>query len=205
VNVHPADRARRGIPRQLARPVPSTSRLGPPGPASAILGAVRRAPDDELLSLVAETNDLRRVVGQALWLLRSILLQSGPAPARFPDGVRRWASSVATALGRMEARLRRAGPEGADGALRAFLGALLQRLGEDLVEGERLRLAFVRTLEMRMAELSRLLREEGAPRKVFDVGLAQDAAAAWGILARARPADLGPSCLQAARRLADPS
>jgi hypothetical protein len=151
---------------------------------------MRRTADDDLLALVAETNDLRRVVGQALWHLRTLLLLARDRPGRFASAVLLWAAAAGTAFARMEDRLRRVGSDERDARLRSWLAAVLGDIARDAREGDRLLMPFARSLDTRLGEIGRLLREgAGAPR-AFDVGLARDLAVALGAVARAAPRDV---------------
>jgi hypothetical protein len=159
---------------------------------------MRRAPDDELLALVAETNDLRRVAGQALWHLRTLLLLAREKPDRFVSTVRLWATAAGTALARFETRLRRAGPQGRDQALRTWLSGVLSDLARDLPEGDRRLAVFARTLDRRLGEVGRLLRDGTSARRAFDAGLARDLAVALGTVSRASGARISARVAEAA-------
>lgn len=160
--------------------------------------SVRRTADDELLALVAETNDLRRVVGQALWHLRTLLLiAKEDRPDRFVGAVRLWSRAAGTAFARMEGRLRRAGPEGSDDRLRGWIAGVLADLARDLRDGDRLLVPFARTLDVRLGEIGRLLREGAQTSRTFDVRLSRDLARGLGALSRATNRDLAAHLAEA--------
>lgn len=151
---------------------------------------MRRTADDELLALVAETNDLRRVVGQALWHLRTLILLAKDRPGRFAAAVRLWAAAAGTAFARMDERLRRAGRDERDARLRSWLAAVLGDVARDVRDGDRLLMPFARTLDTRLGEIGGLLREGAGARRAFDAALARDLSVALGAVARAAPRDV---------------
>ena len=143
---------------------------------------MRPSLDDALLALVADTNDHRRVVGQALVALHRALVS--PAGLDFPATVRRWAPGAALLFGGMETRLRRLAPLSRDEALRRWLRPVLERLAEDLERGDRGRLSFLAWLQGRYVDLTRLLKAEVAGTKIHDAELARDLSLLFGALSR---------------------
>jgi hypothetical protein len=114
--------------------------------------SVRRAPDDEILALLAETNDLRRDVGRALvGLHRSLVLwkDRGKGLAAI---VRGWATGAAQALDRAESRIRRLAPHRRDERLRRWIAPFLATLADDLDAGDMRLPPLLRTLEGRFPE-----------------------------------------------------
>ena len=148
---------------------------------------MRHTLDDRQLALVAETNDQRRCVGQALTYLHRTLLQGNERGRGLRAGVRAFAPGAAALFASLEARLRRLSSRGRDERLRRWLSAVLARLAEDLDRGDRMLVPFARWLEGRFPELTALMRKEAPESKVHDAVLAQDLALAFGACARAEP------------------
>lgn len=155
---------------------------------------MRKSLDDELLALVADTNDQRRAIGQALVALHRALLQ--PRDRGFVESVRKWAPGAAQLMSAMETRLRRLSPSRRDEAIRRWLRPVLERLADDLERGDRGRMSFLSWLQERFVDLTRLLTEEANGTRLHDVVLARDLALTWGALARTDAAS-GASILRA--------
>ncbi len=143
---------------------------------------MRKTFDDELLALIADTNDQRRVVGQALVALHRALLV--PGTGEFPAVVAKWAPGAALLFGGMETRLRRLSPHARDEAIRRWLRPVLERLADDLERGDRGRLSFLAWLQGRYTDLTKLLKEEEQGTKIHDLVLARDLSLLLGSLAR---------------------
>ncbi len=145
---------------------------------------MRRAPDDELLEVIAETNDQRRRVGQSLLGLHRALLFGRARGRAFFDSVRLWAPGAATTFASLAERLRRLPPPGHDGRLRRWLAPLLLGLATDLERGEHGLEPFLRDLERSFPELTTLMREEARSPRIADLELARALAGLCGALAR---------------------
>lgn len=145
---------------------------------------MRQAPDDELLEVIAETNDHRRRVGQALLGLHRALLFGRARGRSFADAVRLWAPGAATTFAGLSERLRRLPPSARDERLRRWLAPLLAGLAGDLERGEHGLLPFLRDLERSFPELTALMREEARAPRIADLELARALAALCGALAR---------------------
>jgi len=145
---------------------------------------MRRSPDDELLEVIAETNDQRRRLGQALLGLHLALLFGKARGRSFPDAVRLWAPGTATSFASLSERLRRLPPHAHDGRLRRFLAPLLTGLAGDLERGEHGLIPFLRDLERCFPELTSLMREEARAPRIADLELARALESLCGALAR---------------------
>ena len=143
---------------------------------------MRKSIDDELLALVADTNDQRRVVGQSLVALHRALLV--PRDRGFVASVQKWAPGASLLFGGMETRLRRLSPHRRDEALRRWLMPVLERLAEDLERGDRGRLSFLAWLQGRFLDLTRLLKEEERGTRIHDLVLARDLSLVLGSVSR---------------------
>ncbi len=160
---------------------------------------MRKSVDDELLALVAETNDQRRVVGQALVALHRALLV--PRDRGFVVSVQKWAPGASLLFGSMETRLRRLSPHRLDGALRGWLKPVLERLADDLERGDRGRLSFLAWLQGRFLDLTRLLKEEARGTKIHDLVLARDLGLVLGSVARGNVTSAASALRAGAREL----
>ena len=160
---------------------------------------MRKTLDDELLALVADTNDQRRVVGQALVALHRALLV--PRERGFVASVQKWAPGAALLFEGMEARLRRLSDHRADVALRRWLRPALERLADELDRGDRGRLSFLAWLQGRFLDLTRLLREEEQGTRLHDAELARDLAVLVGTVGRGDAATAAASLRAGAARL----
>ncbi len=145
---------------------------------------MRRAPDDELLEVVAETNDSRRRVGQALLGLHRALLFGRARGRTFPDSVRLWAPGAASTFAALSERLRRLPPHARDERLRRWLAPLLVGWAGDLERGEHGLVPFLRDLERSFPELTAMMREEARAPRIADLELARALEALCGGLAR---------------------
>jgi hypothetical protein len=159
---------------------------------------MQRVSDTAWLPLIVETNDLRRTFGQALHTLATSLLLAHARGRPFERTVRHALAGAASAFGRQADRLRRAGAEARDPGLRRLVAATLARLADDLAGGDARHVPCVRGIEMRLADVARLLREPRGARRL-DVLLARDLAAAFAEAARAA----GPAAADRLRRAAD--
>ena len=160
---------------------------------------MRKSIDDELLALVADTNDQRRVVGQALIALHRALLI--PRDRGFVDSVQKWAPGAAQLFGSMETRLRRLTPHARDESIRSWLRPVLDRLADDLERGDHGRLSFLAWLQGRFLDLTRLLREEERGTRIHDVLLARDLSLVMGTVARVDATSAASALRVAAREL----
>lgn len=160
---------------------------------------MRKSIDDELLALVAETNDQRRVVGQSLIALHRALLI--PRDRGFVDSVQKWAPGATLLFGSMETRLRRLSPHRRDEAIRRWLRPVLDRLADDLERGDRGRLSFLAWLQGRFLDLTRLLQEEERGTRIHDLLLARDLSLVMGTVARVDVTSAASALRAAAREL----
>lgn len=145
---------------------------------------MRRSPDDELLEVIAETNDQRRRVGQSLLGLHRALLFGKGRGRTFFDSVRLWAPGAATTFASLADRLRRLPPAAHDDRLRRWFAPLLGGLAGDLERGEHGLVPFLRDLERSFPELTALMREEARAPRIADLELARALEAMCGALAR---------------------
>jgi hypothetical protein len=160
---------------------------------------VRKSIDDELLALVAETNDQRRVVGQSLVALHRALLV--PRDRGFVAAVQKWAPGASLLFGSMETRLRRLSPHRRDESLRQWLKPVLERLADDLERGDRGALSFLAWLQGRFLDLTRLLREEERGTRIHDLVLARDLGLVFGAVARGSVASAASALRAGGREL----
>ncbi|MCC7137482.1 MAG: hypothetical protein IT460_03525 [Planctomycetes bacterium] len=135
---------------------------------------MRQAPDDALLAVLAETNDLRRDVGRVLTALHRALVLWRDRGRSFATVVRTFAPGAVQLLERSERRLRRLAPHGRDEPLRRFAAGVLTTLAEDLAAGDARFVPHLRTLEARLAELAALLRATDRAAPVHDLAAARD-------------------------------
>jgi|GEM_PF-4865318 len=145
---------------------------------------MRRSPDDELLEVIAETNDQRRRLGQALLGLHRALLFGTARGRTFADAVRLWAPGAATSFAGLSDRLRRLPPHAHDDRLRRFIAPLLVGLAGDLERGEHGLIPFLRDLERIFPQLTALMRAEARAPRIADLELARALEALCGALAR---------------------
>lgn len=151
---------------------------------------MRPSPTDELLALLAETNDLRRDVGRVLIALHRALVLWRDRGKPLATVVRGWAPGASLLLARSEGRLRRLAPHRRDERLRQWVGPVLLQLAADLEGGDLRYLSALRGLEQRFPELTALMRA-GTPDALHDVEAARDlsrAVAACGRTDRAAAA-----------------
>ncbi len=134
---------------------------------------MRPSPNDELLALLAETNDLRRDVGRVLIALHRALVLWRDRGKPFATVVRSWAPGASLLLDRAEGRLRRLAPHRRDERLRRWVGPVLVGLAADLEAGDHRYLSALRGLEQRFLELTALMRD-GTPDALHDVEAARD-------------------------------
>ncbi len=139
---------------------------------------MRTGPDDALLPLVAETNDLRRAAGQALWYLHRCLVYWRDRGRSFAAILTAWAPACGQAFGTLETRLRKLRPHARDERLRRYLSDVFGRLAGDLDRGDGMAVPFLRWLEARFPALTAIMREEArgarSPDRTFDLDLARD-------------------------------
>ena len=145
---------------------------------------MRAGPDDELLALVAETNDLRRRFGQALVALHRAMTAARGRGQGLSAAVRAWAPAGAGLMEAAEARAGRLRPHARDERLRKFAGEMLARLAADLARGESMLAAALRDLEASFPALTAMMREEGRASKVHDLAFARDLKVALGLVGR---------------------
>jgi hypothetical protein len=142
---------------------------------------VRAGLDDERAKLFAETNDLRRRFGQAVWLLqRSITLARGDRTLRAIFTT--WASSAASLFRREQERLARLEPQGRDEGLRRLAIGVLETLATDVAGGDARLAPCLRSLEAALDAVVDLLRAEAGKPPVHDLDLARalrHGAATW--------------------------
>jgi hypothetical protein len=140
--------------------------------------------DQELKVLLAETNDQRRVAGQALWHFYRSIVFWRERGRTFLDVARGWAAGGALVFESQAAALRRLGPHARDARLRAFVAEVLAELADDLERGDHLVVPFLRWLEGRFPDLTRMMQEETPDSRIHDHALAADLARALVLLAR---------------------
>jgi hypothetical protein len=159
---------------------------------------------DELLPLFAETNDLRRAVGRALWYLHRCLVFWMGREKPFAEMVSAWAPACADGFASMERRLRKVPPHAFDAPLRRYLATVLDRLGRDLERGSGMAVPFLRWLEARFPALTGLMKEGVEGERIQDVVLARDLRRVCQEVADARPEALPRVLLGAAEDLLRP-
>jgi hypothetical protein len=145
---------------------------------------MRAGPDDELLALIAETNDLRRRFGQALVGLHRALIAARGRGQGLSAAVRAWAPGAAALMEGAEGRAGRLRPHERDERLRAFAAEVLGRLAADLARGESMLAAFLRDLEASFPALTGMMKEEGRGSKIHDLPFARDLKVALGVAGR---------------------
>jgi hypothetical protein len=146
--------------------------------------SVRAGPDDELLALIAETNDLRRRFGQALVALHRALIAARGRGQGLSAAVRAWAPGAAGVMEGGESRAGRLRPHERDERLRKFAGEVLGRLAADLARGESMLAAFLRDLEASFPALTAMMKEEGRGSKIHDLEFAREMKVTLGVVAR---------------------
>jgi hypothetical protein len=164
---------------------------------------MRAGPDDELLALIAETNDLRRRFGQALVGLHRALLAARGRGQRLSAAVKAWAPGAAALMEGMESRAGRLRPHERDERLRRFAADVLGRLAADLARGDGMLAAFLRDLEASFPALTAMMREEGRSSKLHDLAFARDLKIALGVAARGDRASAASTLKDAAAALLD--
>ncbi len=150
-----------------------TGRRSPPGPgpSSRSTPATARL-EEELESLLAETNDQRRRVGQAIWHFYRSLLFWRERGRSFLEIARAWAPGGAAVFHSMVATLRRLGPHEVDAPLRAFVAEVLDTCGEDVARGDTMLIPFLRWIEGKFPALTRMMQEESPDSRIYDFELA---------------------------------
>ncbi len=144
--------------------------------------------DIELKRLLVGTNDERRRVGQALFHLYRTLIFWKDKGLAFADVTRAWSAGGAAVFDALAASLRevRDASAGArDHDLRAFTAAFLDRLAEDLARGDHMLVPFLRWLEERFPDVTRMMQREVPASRIFDVALAEALATLFAQMARA--------------------
>ena len=166
---------------------------------------MRAGPDDELLALIAETNDLRRRFGQALVGLHRALLAARGRGEGLGAAVKAWAPGAAALMEGMESRAGRLRPHERDERLRKFAADVLGRLAADLARGDRMLAAFLRDLETSFPALTAMMKEEGRASKLHDLAFARDLKVALGVAGRGDRAFAAETLREAAGTLLDGS
>jgi len=149
--------------------------------------------DLELKRLLVGTNDQRRRVGQTLFHFYRTLIFWKDKGLSFTAVTRAWSAGGAAVFDALAASLRevRAGPDDAstsperDQDLRVFVAVFLDRLAADLDRGDAMLVPFLRWLEERFPEITRMMQQEAPDSRIHDVALAEDLAALFVHVARA--------------------
>ena len=162
---------------------------------------MRATLDDKALLLVAETNDQRRCVGKTLHYLHRTLLLWRDRGRDFSASVRAFSPGAAAMFASLESRLLRLPEAGRDLRLRRWLAPIFDRLADDLDRGERMLVPFVRWLEGRFPELTKMMSSEASSSKIHDAALARDLALAFGAAGRADRAHLAEAFRDASKAL----
>ena len=142
--------------------------------------------DRELKRLILGTNDQRRRVGQAVFHLYKTLVFWHDKRRPFLDSVRAWSVGGAAIFDSLAATLEGLDRFDEDAKLRTWLAEVLDQLAGDLERGDHMLVPFLRWLESRFPELTRMMQAESAGSKIYDFALARRLT---GIFARAAEAD----------------
>jgi hypothetical protein len=145
---------------------------------------VRAALEDELQELLAETNEQRRRVGQALFHFYRSLVFWRERGRTFFQIAAAWSAGGSSIFEALTASLRRLSPHGKDAALRAYLSVVLAQLAGDLERGDHMLVPFLRWIEGRFPELTAKMQQESPETRINDVDLAEGLAVLFGRLAR---------------------
>ncbi len=129
--------------------------------------------DRELAKLVLGTNDQRRRVGQAVYHLYRTLIFWHDKRRPFHASVQAWSVGGAAIFESLAAMLEGLDPFEEDAKLRAWLAIVLAQLGDDLRRGDHMLVPFLRWMEGRFGELTRMMQEESAGSTIYDFALAR--------------------------------
>ena len=130
--------------------------------------------DLELKQLMVGTNDQRRRVGQVVFHLYRTLIFWHDKGRGFQESVRAWSEGGAAMFDTLATTLEALGGGGNDVLLRAWLAEVLGQLAEDLERGDPMLMGFLRWLESRFPDLTKMMQEEQAgSTKLYDLELAR--------------------------------
>lgn len=145
--------------------------------------------EKELLQLLVETNEQRRRVGQVLYHFYRTLAFWLPKGRPFFDITKAWSAGAATIFDSLARTLAELPPPTPDPTLRAFLGAVLNRLADDLERGDHMLVPFLRYLETLFPQLTEMIREESGGSRIHDLELARELASLFAVHPDAERAD----------------
>lgn len=143
--------------------------------------------DRELDRLVIGTNDQRRRAGQALFHFYKTLIFWSDKDLSFYDSTRMWSAGGAAIFDAMAGTLRELLPHEEDAELRQFVADVLRHLADDLERGDHMRMSFVRWLEARFPDLTRMMQAEEPSSRIYDYALAFDLSETFARAARTDP------------------
>lgn len=137
--------------------------------------------DRELLSLLVETNDQRRRVGQTLYHFYRTLIFWMPKGRTFFDITKAWSAGGAAIFDALAATLAELPPPSPDARLRGFVRGVLERLADDLERGDHMLVPFLRWIESLFPELTTMIREESVGSRIYDLELARELASLFAV------------------------
>jgi len=137
--------------------------------------------DKELLSLLVETNDQRRRVGQALYHFYRTLIFWMPKGRTFFEITKAWAAGGAAVFDALAHVLAELPPARPDHRLRRFVGGVLEHLADDLERGDHMLVPFLRWVETLFPELTTMIREESVGSRIYDLDLARELASLFAV------------------------
>jgi hypothetical protein len=156
----------------------------------------------ELRRLVAQTNDLRRRVGQVLWHLDRSLVFWDRRGKGFLAILRLWLPAAGETFEATARTMEDLGAPKEDRRLRRFLREVLERLADDLERGDHMLHPFLRWLEGRFPVLTALMKGDRPGSRVFDRALAEVLAGALLLSSREERAGIARRLRDAGRTLA---
>jgi hypothetical protein len=142
-------------------------------------------PDDDLDGLLAETNDQRRRVGQTLYHFYRSLVFWHAKGRTFHATTKAWAAAGEAVFAALAASLGKRLPHQPDAVLRRYVGRVLGQLADDLERGDHMLVPFLRWIEARFPELTKMMQAETPDSRIYDVELAVDLRVLFGDCARA--------------------
>lgn len=155
----------------------------------------------ELETLLLDTNDARRRLGQALYHFYRTLVFWQRRGLDFARITAIWAPAAADLLGEMGRTLARRPQQGVDARMRAYAADVLERLAHDLERGDAALPLFLSYMETRFPMLTALMREVDPAQPVHDGALMQTLAEGLGRAARSSAAQRPPVLRETAQDL----
>lgn len=137
--------------------------------------------DKELLSLLVETNDQRRRVGQTLYHFYRTLIFWMPKGRTFFEITKAWSAGGAAVFDALATMLADLPPARPDGKLRRFVSRVLDHLADDLERGDHMLVPFLRWIETLFPELTTMIREESVGSRIYDLDLARELASVFAV------------------------